>query len=156
MLEAPDLKLRNLTLSDLDFLLALENDKSLWSVSDTNEKFTRQQIKQYIENSHKDIKIAGQFRYLIEFNDTPIGCADLHNYSKYFNTAEIGIVIIKDFRKRGLAKKALKLLIFHAFYTLNIHQLKAIITKDNISSISLFTSLNFTYQGNNIYFLNKL
>lgn len=155
MLEAADLKLRNLALSDLDFLLALENDKSLWSVSDTKEKFTRKQIKEYIQASYVDIEIAGQFRYLIEYKGTPIGCADLHNYSKYFNTAEIGIVIIKDFRERGLAKKALKLLILNAFNMLNIHQLKAIINKDNTASISLFTSLNFAYKRNNIYLLNK-
>lgn len=44
--------LRALEPEDIDFLYQLENDPSLWEVSETQSPFSRKVLTAYIENAH--------------------------------------------------------------------------------------------------------
>ena len=98
----------------------------------------------YITNAKTDITIAKQYRFVIDLKGIPIGFIDLFNYTT--KSAGIGVIIIKDYRNQGFAKEALHLLIDYAFLVLDMKQLNASVTKDNFSSIKLFTSCRFTLQ----------
>lgn len=143
------IKLRALEPEDLEFLFALENDESLWEVSHTLIPFSRFILKQYIENSNKDIYEAKQLRLIIERKSDAqtLGAVDLFDFDPYHKRAGVGIVLLNDFKKKGYAKDALATLITYAFNKLNLHQLYASMTADNLESKQLFEKLNFQLSG---------
>lgn len=141
--------LRALEPEDLDFLFSVENDGYFWEVSSTQTPFSKHLLKQYIANAHLDIYAAKQLRLIIATNDTneTIGMIDLFDYSPQHHRAGIGILVINGHQNKGYASEALELLIPYCFNTLNLHQLFANITSDNISSLALFKKYNFIKVG---------
>ena len=111
MLVSAEIKLRTLKDTDLDFLFSLENDKSLWSVSGTTESFSLVQLANYITHAKQDIAIAEQFRFVIDWQGKAIGCIDLYEYNLKKQNAGVGIVILKEYRRKGFAKQSLTLLL---------------------------------------------
>ena len=59
-------KLRALEPEDLDFLFEVENDVKNWEVSTTQKPFSRNDLKDYLLNSNKDIYEVKQLRLVIE------------------------------------------------------------------------------------------
>lgn len=60
---------------------------------------------------------------------------------------EIGVIMRPDATGRGLASKALDLVVAHGFETLGMHRIMADIDPDNTSSISLFLRAGFQREG---------
>ena len=138
MLVSAEIKLRTLEVTDLDFLFSLENDKSLWSVSGTTEPFSLTQLANYISHAKQDIAIAEQFRFVIDWQGKAIGCIDLYEYNFKKQNAGVGIVILKEYRRKGFAKQSLTLLIKYAWKKLDLKQLHTGILSDNKASLALF------------------
>ena len=65
-------------------------------------------------HAKEDIAISEQFRFVIDMCGTPIGCIDLHDYSWAKEMAGVGVVLLKEYRRKGFAKEALLLLIKYA------------------------------------------
>lgn len=147
VLETSNIKLRALEPEDLDFLFQTENNTSLWEVSNTTSPFSRYILTQYLANSHQDIFESKQLRLIIEHQQKPIGMIDLFDFDPQHHRAGIGIVIIEKYQQKGFANEALKIVIKYAFSTLQLHQLYANITTDNLKSIQLFTKNNFNLVG---------
>ncbi len=141
MLKSDKILLRPLQLSDLDFLFEIENNKENWKYGTENKQYTKEELTNYIANAKQDISNAGQFRFVIDFENTPIGFIDLFDYIT--NSAGVGVIIVKNYRRRGFLKEALELLIDYATNTLKIEKLHCNIQKDNLASIKLFTSCGF-------------
>ena len=57
--------LRALEPNDLDFVYEMENDESIWEISNTQTPYSRFLIRQYLENAHQDIYEAKQMRLAI-------------------------------------------------------------------------------------------
>ena len=148
-LKGTHINLRALEPEDLDFLYQIENNESFWQVSHTNAPFSKYILKQYLENAHLDIFEAKQLRLLIEEKLTrkQIGMIDLFDFNPIHKRAGIGILIHPKFQKNGFASAALSNLISYCFSHLNLHQLYANISSDNIKSISLFTKHHFKEAG---------
>ena len=141
MLKSDKILLRTLQLSDLDFLFKIENNKENWRYGTENNQYTKEELTNYITNAKQDITNAGQFRFVIDLEKTPIGFIDLFDYTA--NSAGVGVIIVKNYRRRGFSKEALELLIDYATNTLKIEKLHCNIQKDNLASIKLFTSCGF-------------
>ena len=62
--------LRALEPEDLEFIYAIENDESIWHVSNTQTPYSKFLIRQYLENAHQDLYEAKQLRLAICKNDT--------------------------------------------------------------------------------------
>jgi diamine N-acetyltransferase len=149
-LKGETIYLRALEPNDLDFVYAMENDQSIWEVSNTQTPYSRFLVKQYLENAQQDIYEAKQLRLAIcQEEDFPaIGLIDLFDFDPMNNRAGIGIVIqALENRKQNIGSEALELLIRYAFYNLNIHQLYANIAIQNEASIALFTKFGFQKIG---------
>jgi len=155
MLVSAEIKLRTLKDADLDFLFSLENDKSIWAVSGTTEPFSLVQLANYISHAKEDIAIAEQFRFVIDYQGKAIGCIDLYEYNFKKQSAGVGVVILKQYRRRGFAKQSLTLLINYAWEKLHLKQLHTGIFSDNKASLSLFQSIGFEMVGQNNYVLKK-
>lgn len=141
MLKGDNILLRSLRYSDLEFLEYIENNKENWRFGSEEKEYTYQQFLDYIANSSVDISIAKQFRYLIDFQDTPVGFIDLFDYT--IDSVNVGIIISEDFRNRGFGKEALDIMIDYVFGVLGVRKIYVSISKDNLASIRLFTSCNF-------------
>ena len=155
MLKEKEISLRTLELTDLDFLLNLENDRTLWKVSGTTKSFSEKEISNYISHAKQDIAISEQFRFVIDMDGIAIGCIDLYEYNWIKQRAGVGIVILKKFRRKGFAKQALKLLIDYAWHELMLKQLHTGIFYENKSSLSLFIAAGFQRVRKNSYVLNR-
>ena len=143
------IKLRPLEPEDLEFLYKWENDPAIWQVSNTMVPFSRYILKQYLEESHRDIFETKQLRLIIEnSNEQAVGAIDLFDFDPYHQRAGIGILIYnKDDRGKGLASDALTLMTKYAVEVLGLHQLYANITVDNETSIHLFKKVGFEFSG---------
>ena len=161
-LKGENIYLRALEPEDLEFVYAIENDETIWQVSNTQTPYSRFLIRQYLENAHQDIYEAKQLRLVICLNnsDNAVGLIDLFDFDPKNNRAGIGILIqnLED-RSKGIGKEALGLLISYAFQQLQLHQLYANIDSDNKLSLQLFSKFGFQEIGlkkqwnriNNVY-----
>ncbi len=142
--------LRALEPEDLEFIYTIENNESVWEVSNTQTPYSRFLIRQYLENAHQDIYEAKQLRLAICLNDTfeVVGLIDLFDFDPKNNRAGVGIVISSETnRNSGIGSEALQLVINYAFNQLQLHQLYAKIGSDNEISLQLFTKFGFQKIG---------
>ncbi|MFV8344981.1 GNAT family N-acetyltransferase [Flavobacterium sp. ZB4P13] len=149
-LKGENIYIRALEPNDLEFVYAIENDQSIWEVSNTHTPYSRFLVKQYLENAHQDIYEAKQLRLAIcQDKDFPaLGLIDLFDFDPKNNRAGVGIVIQdNENRKQNIGSEALGLLIEYAFCNLNLHQLYANIGTENEASKALFTKFGFEMIG---------
>ncbi len=141
--------LRALEPTDIDFLYQLENQEHLWEVSNTITPYSRFILEQYLDNSHRDIFDIRQLRLVIStYDEDAVGFIDLFDFDPKNKKVGIGIAIFSETDKRkGYASQALSLTCDYAFKHLNVHQVFAGITPDNIASINLFENLGFIKAG---------
>ncbi|AVM49182.1 GNAT family N-acetyltransferase [Capnocytophaga sp. oral taxon 878] len=142
------MKLRALEPEDIDFLYHLENQESLWEVSDTQLPFARHLLQDYLQNAKQDIYEAKQYRYVISLDDgTALGCIDLYDFSPKHRRATVGIALLEEHQGKGYGARALTMLIRQSQLHLDLHQLIAYIPADNAVSIYLFEKAGFVCNG---------
>ncbi|WP_296383725.1 GNAT family N-acetyltransferase [Winogradskyella sp.] len=148
-LKGEHIYLRALEPEDLDFVYDIENDTSLWELSDTQTPYSRFLIKQYLENAQQDIFEAKQLRLAIcDKNDNTIGLIDVFDFNIKNKRAGIGILIKSESeRYKGYGKEALELLVNYCFSTLHLHQVYANISERNLPSLKLFEGNGFKKIG---------
>ena len=153
-LENNTVKLRAPEQSDIDLLYVWENNMEIWKVSNTITPFSRFVLKKYIETAHLDIWETKQLRLIIEAKDqsslmfAPVGLIDLFDFDPFHLRAGIGILIANtEYRQKGYATEALKLMVSYSFETLQLHQLYCNISGDNDISLKLFQNAGFEIVG---------
>ncbi|MCW0481156.1 GNAT family N-acetyltransferase [Gaoshiqia sediminis] len=142
-------RFRPLEPEDLEVLYLWENDPAIWKVSNTLAPFSRFILKQYIQESHRDIFEAKQLRLIIENRaGKAVGAIDLFDFEPFHQRAGLGILIYDPAdRGKGLATDSLQLMIRYAGETLGLHQLYANIAADNPGSVQLFEKAGFQLSG---------
>jgi len=137
---------------DIEILYKWENDKDIWRVSNTLIPFSKHIIQKFIENAHLDIYETKQLRLMIDCvkkgRQITVGAIDLFDFDPFHQRAGIGVLIgEKENRNKGFAKLALEEIIKYSFEVLQLHQLFANITTDNVPSLHLFKKIGFTSCG---------
>ncbi|WP_426430779.1 GNAT family N-acetyltransferase [Winogradskyella sp. HB-48] len=148
-LKGEHIYLRALEPEDLDFVYEIENDTSLWALSDTQTPYSRFTLKQYLENAQQDIFEAKQLRLAICTKDeTTIGLIDVFDFDVKNKRAGIGILIKDEAnRYKGYGKEALDLLVNYCFKSLHLHQVYANVLETNGASLRLFEKNGFKRIG---------
>ena len=149
-LKKDNIVLRALEPSDLDLLYLLENDETVWEVSNTSTPYSKYMLKQYLDNSHRDIYDIKQLRLVITIasEERAIGFIDLFDFEPKHRRVGIGIVIFSENdRGKGYALTTLEMITKYAAANLNVHQVYANITDDNERSIQLFQKAGFQKSG---------
>lgn len=144
-LKGKQCSLRALEPEDLDFLFELENNGTVWEISNTVRPYSRAILKDYLQNAHLDIYQVKQLRLCIcDASDERIGLIDLFDFDPKHRRAGIGLVILnpKD-RNQGIGQQVLSLFLDYVFSALDLHQVYANILEDNKASIHLFEKLGF-------------
>ena len=144
MLKGNKIKLRAVEPEDLDLMYLIENDTELWRMGQTTVPFSHYALKQYIAETTNDFFHDRQLRLVIEKADgTSVGFVDLQNYNPQHHRAEVGIVIVPEQQRQGLATEALRLLAGYVSVHLGIHQLYALVPEGNEASIALFEKCGY-------------
>ena len=142
------INLRIIKLEDLAFLYSLENNESLWELSQTQKPFSKEVLSSYLETAQKDIKEIKQLRLMITSKtNEPMGFIDLFDYDAHNKRAGVSIVLIDKHRQKGYGKEALNLLVNYSFTELHLHQLYSNILEGNKASFHLFKSVGFEIVG---------
>jgi diamine N-acetyltransferase len=148
-LKGEQVYLRPLEPEDLEFIHAIENDESVWEISNTITPYSKFLIKQYLEASHKDIYEVKQLRLVIcNYDDIAIGMIDVFDFDFKNRRAGIGILLKDETeRRQGNGTEALQLLTKYCFFYLDLHQLYCNISEENDASIKLFKNQGFVEVG---------
>ena len=129
--------LRDPNPSDLTYLLNLENKFSNQTYSEYPKYYSKQEIKNFISKP-QDIFMDFQYRYMIEADNSTVGCIDLFDFDLVNSRVGLGIIIDENNRKKGIAFKAIDQIksIISKQYLLN--QIYVEVLADNFSSNQLF------------------
>ena len=148
-LKSEKISLRALEPEDLDFLHEIENDKSVWEISNTIAPYSKFILKKYLENAQQNIYEAQQLRLVIQLNQSKeaIGLVDLFDFDAKNARVGLGIIIKKQFQKKGFGKIVLQIVSSYVFETLQLHQIYVNILEDNAPSLKLFTNFGFVKIG---------
>ncbi|MDR1552147.1 MAG: GNAT family N-acetyltransferase [Prevotellaceae bacterium] len=149
-LETENIRLRPLEPEDLEILYLWENDVSIWSASNTVVPYSRYALKQYLENSHKDIFETGQLRLMIEdkTNNSAIGTVDLFDFNPLHARIGLGVLIYaQSNRRQGFATAAMNLIIDYCFNILHLHQVYCNVDENNTKSMKMLTNIGFEIAG---------
>lgn len=139
-----NIRLRAIEPEDLDILYEIENDRLLWDVGATNVPYSRYSLHNYIASQTNDIFADRQLRLMIENEDgQTIGIVDLMNFDPQHQRAEIGIVVMTPWRRKGYAKEAIAQIVKYSTERLHLHQLYAFVATDNEASLRLFSKSGF-------------
>ncbi|GAE86313.1 GNAT family N-acetyltransferase [Bacteroides reticulotermitis] len=141
--------LRAVEPEDIDVMYQLENDPSMWDISNFTVPYSRYVLRQYIQDSQCDVFADKQLRLMIidKADEQVLGTIDITDFVPLHLRGEVGIAVRKDYRQRGYASDALKLVCEYAFDFLSFHQLYAHIATDNDACMRLFLSCGFTQCG---------
>lgn len=134
---------------DIDFVLSVENEEKLWSVSTTYIPFSRFAVEQYVLNADQDLYANGQMRMLIERKEDKVllGCVDFFEFDARARKVGVGILIQPEFQKQGYASQALHKMIEIGFDSLGLHQIHCLVHPENVGSIRLFEACGFEQNG---------
>ncbi len=147
-LKSESLILRAPEETDVDRLFFWENDRSLMESLPCPAPVSRFQVWEYIRNYKADPFTSGELRLIIsDPAGNALGYIDLFDFDAINRRAGIGIYIDDEYRRRGYATEAIRLLCGYAHETLGIHQLWAYVAVDNRPSVDLFTAAEFKPAG---------
>lgn len=134
--------------NDADNIYRWENDMQVWRDSETRVPFSKHQIEQFLLTNN-DLVSEKQLRFVVEDakSGTSVGCIDIYDYDEFNLRAGIGILIDENYRGKGYAKNAIRLLLDYCFNTLLLNQIYTLVLATNISSLFLFESLGFERCG---------
>ena len=135
--------LRSVDSSDIDTLLLWENanNEPLYGVYE--ERYSREDVAQFIENQQRySIAETEQLRLMIcSHKGERLGCIDLTEYDG--EKAFVSILIVESYnRRKGFAKSALRVVIEYA-KSIGLQTLYAVVLPENIPSINLFQQAGF-------------
>ena len=142
-------RLRAVEPEDLELLYQIENDPSLWSISNFTVPYSKATLNNYIKNSMNDMFADRQLRLMIceLLQDKAIGVIDITDFEPMHGRAEIGLSVLEEERGKGYAAEALDLLCDYVFTFLHFKQLNAHILADNTASLNLLHHAGFVDCG---------
>ena len=133
--------LRPLQPGDLELLLLIEQNPENQRYT-TQEQPSENELREFLYSNH-DYFIHRQFRFVIDVDGAGVGFIDLSGASDDFKCANTGILILPEWRQKGIALEAMQLLVYQA-RSLKIEQLSAYIKPENTASIKLYEQAGFS------------
>jgi len=79
--------------------------------------------------------------------DEMMGSCNFHTWIPKHLRAEIGYVILEEYRRKGVAKEAMKAVLTHGFEQMGINRVEAFVGPMNEASLKLVNHYGFTKEG---------
>ena len=136
-----------ITREDLPYIHWVENLEEYWHINEHPGPYTMEEITDGFFPSRL-YPLHKQQRWIIRKaeNNSPIGILDAFNFNEADKSIGIGILIPnrKD-HQQGFGREAIRLLIKKLTFDQHISKIFALIDKDNVPSISLFSKCGFDF-----------
>ena len=143
-----NIALRALEPEDLELVHTIENDSSLWAWGALSQPISHYTVRQYLAQQHSDIYQDGQLRLVITCDGKPVGIIDLTDFSPPHLRAEVGIVLLPSFHRKGIATEALHQIALYATEHLHLATLYAYVAENNTAAQALFRRAGYTTAAN--------
>lgn len=141
-----NLTLRKPNQTDYNNLLAWENNIKNTIYTDQPVFHTKDQIQKFLNSNH-DLFLNNQIKFIIQNEDSALGCIDLFDFDIVNSRAGVGIFIDEEYRNKGIAFKAINLLKIMSKEEYLINQLYTNIKSTNQKSIKVFEKSGFIRNG---------
>lgn len=156
------MKLRAVEPGDARLMFEADNDEECKLYSDYAAPLSMAILEDYAQNYDADPFKSGQIRLIIETDgcsspsssqenpvfknkaELPVGILDIYDISLRDSRAYVGIYILPDFRRKGLALEALEIAQNFAAERLCIQRLVAKVPEENIPSLKLFEKAGYS------------
>lgn len=149
VLETTRLSLREIKVSDAQFILALLNsqgwleyigDRKVYSIPDAEIYIKKYYIPSYEKNGY------GSYIVTLKENDSAIGACGLYKRDN-LEFPDIGFAFLPDFIGKGYGYESAKGVLDYAFTTLRLQKILGFTLKENIASIKLLEKLGLKEIG---------
>ena len=110
---------------------------------------SRERLMARLRSTSSDLRDrqVSEYRWMIEFEDKLAGTVSLRNLSGTLGDGDLGYLVAERFQGRGLATRAMSLLIDKAFTERDLHRLSIRTARDNEGSSRLAVRLGFKHEG---------
>ena len=142
-LETPGLVLRPLEVADAEALFAAHGDEATHKYWSSAAHKSVEETATYLADT---LAISGARVWAIT-EDGAKALGRIGLFVEREGVGEIGIIMRPDAAGRGLASKALNLVVVYGFDTLDLHRIAADIDPDNAASLNLFLRNGFEREG---------
>ncbi|MDE7093066.1 MAG: GNAT family N-acetyltransferase [Muribaculaceae bacterium] len=135
---------------DVKYIFEWENDPLQWDSSSIVSSYSFHNIEEYVSNYDPDIFATRQLRFMIvegDNPDLPIGMIDLFDFDPLNHRAMTGFYVSETSRGKGVCSRALIALSIFCHERLSLHQLSAVSTVDNHSSLYSLKNAGFVESG---------
>ncbi len=149
-IETERLIISEITIEDAPFIVELYNDKDyIHFIRDKNVRTIEDAIKNIEETFLSVYKKQeyGYYKVSLKSNNTPIGTSGLMK-REGLDCVDIGFAYLKEFRGKGYAYEATKRILEYGLDELNLKQIAAITTFENINSSNLLKRMGFKHERN--------
>jgi [ribosomal protein S5]-alanine N-acetyltransferase len=148
-LDAPRVRLRWLTETDIDALYAVFSDRQMMRYWSSPAMTKRQEAEDYLRRIHEGFAGKSLFQWGVELKQEPqvIGTCTLFHIDPANAKAELGYCLGSAHWGKGHMSEALTALLDFAFATLKLRRLEADVDPRNESSLRLLDKLGFRREG---------
>ncbi|MPM16927.1 Spermidine N(1)-acetyltransferase [bioreactor metagenome] len=137
--------LRTPDLTDVSYMLSVENDERYWHLSGNTSPYSREDLERFIAESASNLETDRQLRLvIIEIaSKQKVGLIDIFEYEPLHRRAGLGIFISEEFRRKGLASDSVRVVIKYLFEIMDLHQIWSNVLTENEGSMKLFIDAGF-------------
>ena len=141
--------LSKICIEDIDLICKIECDEAMWYFEESVQSVDAVRKKYLSKINTSDTISSYDFiiHVLVDNEKIPIGLANIWSYIEHRKSWEIGFAIFPEFRGKGYACEAVKLLVNFAFKTLHAHKVVGMCNANNKSSAKLMERIGMTKEG---------
>ena len=138
-------KIRKLSLRYAkEFKQIIDNKEIKWRGKYLSKPFPLSKVKKYITHQ---LRIKNYIEFAILMDSKFVGTICLEKIDNANRKASIGYWVAKPYRNRGIATKAVRLVVKFGFNKLKLKRIYAKVNEDNIQSCSVLENSGFKKEG---------
>lgn len=134
---------------DLGVMYSVENDCSLWSLSNVRGPMSMKRLEEYVDSYNPNVleTDSGRFVICLSDSDSVVGFVDYFELDLLNRRCGVGLMVLNESRRHGFGTRALNLLARYMGRDLGLHSLWAVIGAENAASQHAFRAAGFTESG---------
>lgn len=141
------LRLRQIELDDIQLLTAIENDEEEWYYGLQTQAFSRAHLEEFVLTLTHDFFRDQYLVLAIDVDGKSCGLIEVFDYVPKHLRAQVGIMILPEYRGKGVGNEALKLLSEYVRQHLHLNVLYATTAVTNMACRNAFGKAGYEECG---------
>jgi ribosomal-protein-alanine N-acetyltransferase len=147
VLRGDDVLLRPLTAADAEVVFRLFSDPAVVRFMSIPRLATHEDAQAFIASIDRDVMAGSLYQWGIELDGALVGTCTLAAIDRQSGKAEVGFAVFPDLHRRGIASRAVPVMIDFAFERLGLRRLHADADPSNSASIRTLEKIGFRRDG---------